>query len=136
MTKTVLDTSVLLDFWHRRVGNAWEEMALDAARAIAEPLIRVEQTRAIVTPVRLEVLCGGRTAHEVALFDAYLSAFDVVDRGDVLRQDWELAEQLARRIPRNWRLHGKRRQLGDCLIRAIAKRLRYDVRSHDKGFPG
>jgi hypothetical protein len=34
-------------------------------------------------------------------------------------------------VPRN----GKPRQLGDCLIRAIAARLKYDVQTVDGSFP-
>lgn len=48
-----------------------------------------------------------------------------------LQEDWKKARQIAERVPRN----GKPRQLGDCLIRAIAARLKYyDMQTADDSF--
>ena len=51
--------------------------------------------------------------------------------GNVTTADWQEAIRIARRVPRN----RKPRQLGDCLIRAIANRLRYKVETLDADFP-
>ena len=86
---------------------------------------------AIVTPVRLEFLAGTRSRDEQVLAEAYLGQFHVLDNGDVVKDDWLAAERIARRAPRD----GKARDLGDCMIRAIAERLRYEVRTSDTAFP-
>lgn len=86
---------------------------------------------AIITPVQIEFLGGVCDGHELRLAEAFLDEFKLVDGGDVRREDWERARQLARRIPRNRRA----RHLADCLIRAIADRLRYEVLSSDDGMP-
>jgi len=49
----------------------------------------------------------------------------------VLPQDWEEAVRLAQRVSRV----PVPRDLGDCLIRAIADRLRFQVFSLDESFP-
>ena len=89
------------------------------------------QSNAIVTPVFLEFIGGVRSAAELQLAETYLNQFHVVDNGKVLEEDWQEAERIARRVPRD----GTPRQLGDCLIRAIANRLRYDVSTIDQRFP-
>ena len=85
-----------------------------------------------MTPVYIEFIAGARSAVELELSRAYLAGLEVVDAGRILKEDWEKARKLAERIPRN----GKLRQLGDCLIRAIAARLKYyDVLTADDSFP-
>jgi predicted nucleic acid-binding protein len=101
------------------------------ALQLGQDLISREGTNAIVTPVYLEFLCGARLAEETALFVEFLEAFQLVDNGEVRREDWDEAKRLIQRVP----AAGKPRQLADCLIKAIAKRLRYDVQSSDGGFP-
>lgn len=91
----------------------------------------LQDVDAIVTPVCLEMIVGTVTKHELELTRAYLDEFDVLDRGDVRPKDWEEARRIAERIPPD----GKPRDLGDCLIRAIANRLKRDVLSLDAGFP-
>jgi predicted nucleic acid-binding protein len=129
--RTVLDTSVLLRHWHRSVTSPFERLTTDDARRWARQLIDIQESDAIVTPVVLEVICGARNAHELRLTRAYLDEFQVIDGGEVTAADWGEARRLAQRIPRD----GRPRQLGDCLIRAIAKRLRYRVRTFDTGMP-
>jgi predicted nucleic acid-binding protein len=88
------------------------------------------QCRAIVTPVAIEFLCGARDQQEAAVFGAFLGHFNRIDEGVVLEEDWKAAENKARRVPRS----GAARDLGDCLIRAIADRLKCDVLTIDRNF--
>jgi predicted nucleic acid-binding protein len=127
----VLDTNVLLRHWHRSVIRPLEWSTVDDARKWAHELIEIEETDAIVTPVALEVICGARSNHEVRLSQAFLDEFRLIDGGKVTERDWDEAHRLARRIPRD----GRPRQLGDCLIQAIAKRLKFRVRTLDTGMP-
>jgi predicted nucleic acid-binding protein len=89
------------------------------------------KTDAIVTPVRIEFAAGARDAQELKVFRSYLAMFQNIDGGRILPEDWDEALRFAEWIPRN----GRPRQLGDCLIRAIARRLRFDVLTRDTGFP-
>jgi predicted nucleic acid-binding protein len=132
MKREVLDTSVLLRHWHDRGGASIRGKTPADTRAWAEDLIVLRDTDAVVTPVYLEVICGVTSAHELKLTRAYLAPFRAVDQGKIIPQDWVEARRLAERIPRD----GHRRQLGDCLIRAIANRLHYEVISFDDSFPG
>jgi predicted nucleic acid-binding protein len=71
---------------------------------------------------------AGTNQETLQLTQAFLSEFRVIDAGTIPRSDWESATRRAKRIPRD----GKPRQLGDCLIRAIAERLHYDLETFDK----
>jgi len=97
----------------------------------AEELIEIHDTNAIVTPVKIELLAGVMSQLEGERTRQYLACFDCVDKGDIRSQDWVDAERIASRVPHN----PQPRQLGDCLIRAIANLLRYDVLTRDLGFP-
>jgi len=79
-------------------------------------LVEAHDSNALLTPVYIEFIAGVRSNAELRLAEAYLKHFDIVDKHSILRRDWEEAERLVRRVPRN----GKPRQLVDCLIRAIA----------------
>jgi predicted nucleic acid-binding protein len=128
--RRILDTSRLVSFWRGKLRkNHWPDV--DRARSWAAELIRLEATAAIVTPVRIEFLCGASSSDQLRIYEAFLELFDVIDNGQIGPSDWEAATRLARRIPRS----GKPRQLGDCLIRAIASRLRYDVMTNEVDFP-
>jgi predicted nucleic acid-binding protein len=61
---------------------------------------------------------------------AFLKPFKVVDEGRIVRQDWDEAERIAKRVHRT----GRPRKLGDCLIMAIAQRLNCDVVTADADF--
>ncbi len=130
MSRNVLDTSVLLDHWHQRRKKT-RGLSEAGVRKWAQELAKVHETRAIVTPVKLEFICGATSKQEMQLSDVFLREFEIVDQGRILAEDWQEAERIARRVPRT----GKRRQLGDCLVRAIANRLRHEVISHDEDFP-
>ncbi len=95
----------------------------------ARGLIEIEDTNAIVTPVRLEYLCGVRDQWELGLARAYLRPFQSIDKGKTVVADWREAQRIAERVPKN----GRPRDFGDCLIKAIALRLNYQVRSFDTG---
>src|SRR4051812_5956750 len=131
MKKLVLDSSVLIKHWNQCCSRARSMNALTDAdvRKWAKALIGIHDTDAIVTPVVIELLAGTRTSKELHLTRAYLSQFRCVDEQDVTHEDWERAAELAQRIRRD----GRRRQLGDCLIRAIAGRLRFEVWTYDQG---
>lgn len=124
-----MDTNVLIRHWRRSAHGPLELLTVEQARKWANELIAIEECDAIVTPVALEMICGARTNHEVRLSQAFLDVFRLIDGGKVTEGDWEEAHRLARRIPRG----GRPRQLGDCLIQAIAKRLKFRVRTLDTG---
>lgn len=84
-----------------------------------------------MTPVLLEFLCGVNDKMEMKLARAFLKAFDPIDQGKILDADWREARRFAERVPRS----GRSRDFADCLIKAIANRLRHDVRSFDRGMP-
>lgn len=128
----LFDTSILIDHWNRRSHPVVRRWTAKDARAWARELSSLRQTRATVTPAALEFLCGATTERELELYLEYLKGFELIDRGNITISDWNEAERIAKRIPRKPR----RRQLGDCLIRAIANRLKYDVISTDNYFPG
>lgn len=130
MAKLVFDTSVLLSYWHRRASEHLEEVDVSETEIWAKDLIRSHATDLIVTPVYVEFIAGVRSSHELQLAKAYLAQFRVLDGGHIPSTDWDEAERLAARVPRD----GKPRQLGDCLIRAIAHRLKCEVFTLDKRF--
>ena len=133
MPRRVLDTNILINHWgHRRRGRPHAEIQPDDARAWATELISLQQTKAIVTPVAIEFLAGQESARAVFLAQTFLSQFDRIDQGRILPQDWADAERLARRVP----VDRSRRQLGDCLIRAVCNRLGYEPVTVDRRFPG
>lgn len=131
MKRSVLDTSVLIRSWWEYSGGALKQKKPSDARQWARQTIAFYDTDAIVTPVHLEMVAGVSSRHELELTNAFLAEFECLDEGNVLPADWAEALRLAQRVPRN----GKPRQLGDCLIRAIANRLRYKVETLDEDFP-
>lgn len=130
MPGRILDTSELIHNWHRCRRRTSRSEAREAAQEWARELIGLHDSSDIVTPVFIEFIAGVRSKGELDLARAYLAEFEIIDEGRILEEDWEHAKRLAARIPRD----GKPRQLGDCLILAIAIRLNCDVRSLDKGF--
>ncbi|MGC8640551.1 MAG: hypothetical protein ACP5XB_11815 [Isosphaeraceae bacterium] len=93
-----------------------------------------------MSAVEIEVLAGVRDSHELELTEVFLGEFEVIDHGNIPRQDWLRAKQIAKRVikydrdvPRRHRQRKRQlnskteaRQLGDCLIAAIANRLHYE----------
>ncbi len=129
--RRILDTSMLIGHWHGCHKRSSHRGIPTSAQEWARELIELHDTRANVTPVEVEFLAGVRSRSELELARSFLSAFEIADQGKVLAEDWEQAKRLAARVPAD----GKPRQLGDCLIRAIAIRLKCDVRTQDKDFP-
>jgi predicted nucleic acid-binding protein len=147
MRKRVLDSSMLISHWHKCRAASLAMNTTAQARDWANRLIAFYNTDAIVTPVYLEMVAGVRNRHELELTRAYLGAFRCIDERRILPSDWDEAVRLAERYPRRRKRRGRRRtpdaeenpkprDLGDCLIRAIADRLKHDVETLDKAFPG
>lgn len=131
MKKKILDTSVLLDHWQKcRSGKPLSEVNLRDVKVWAKELIAFHQSNAIVTPVYVEIMAGTMNRWQLQLTRAFLEAFDCVDDHHVTREDWSQAIRLAQRIP--YKPHP--RDLGDCLIRAIADRFHYEVWTLDGKF--
>ncbi len=123
----ILDSNVLINHWRRfdkRKQRTTSELA-----AHAKELIEVQGTNLIVSPVLIEFLVGARSSDELELYLAYLGPFEVLDKGDIPRQDWEEAKR-----PAQWIRKSRERKLGDCLIEAIANRFNGDIVSGDPDF--
>lgn len=99
--------------------------------AWARGLIALEATNAILTPVYIEMVAGVTSSQELRLTRAFLKPFNIADEGKILAQDWDRAREIAQRVP----FDKRKRQLGDCLISAIAKRLKSEVVTREKRFP-
>ena len=132
MRRRLLDTQVLISFWNREKRRAKSPLSPTNVAAWAKKLIVSQDTSAIVTPVFIEFIAGVTSANELRFALAFLAPFTIIDEGNIPKEDWQEAERIAKRVSRS----SKRRQLGDCLIRAIANRLKYEVApTGDKGFP-
>ncbi|HUT10885.1 MAG TPA: PIN domain-containing protein [Thermoguttaceae bacterium] len=131
MRKTVFDTSVLIRHWIHCGGRSPKNKTLADAESWGRSLVEAHDSNAVLTPVYIEFVAGARSTAELRLAEAYLEQFEIIDNRSILKQDWEEAERLARRVPRS----GKPRQLVDCLVRAIANRLNRDVFTLDQTFP-
>lgn len=132
MPRRVLDTNILINHWgDRRRGAPHAEVRDADARQWGHDLIRLQGTNAILTPIHIEYLAGQRSARAVDLARTFLAAFEVVDHGRIIEQDWQNAARIAQRVPPD----GSRRQMADCLIRAVCDRLHLDVFTADNRFP-
>jgi hypothetical protein len=131
MRKVILDTSVLLRWWNQCRSRHRGEITPAHAERWARRLIALHDTDAIATPVFLEVIGGTTSAREGRLMRSYLAPFQCIDEQRIPPQDWRDATRKAQRVPNDRRP----RDLGDCLIRAVADRLTYEVLSYDQGFP-
>ena len=87
MNKFVLDTSVLLQWWNRCRSQARRAPTLPQAEAWARGLIARRKTKAIVTPVYLDVVGGATNGQGVRLMRAYLAPFECIDHQRILPQD-------------------------------------------------
>jgi predicted nucleic acid-binding protein len=94
----------------------------------ANRLIASWDINCIVTPVYIECVAGAQTGSELKLMRSFLAKFTVIDGWSIVNNDWLEALKLAERIPSD----GKRRHLGDCLVKAIANRINYDVLTIDR----
>ncbi len=147
MPKRLLTSTLLIAHLQRMSPLA--EKGADDARNWAKRLIDNKGTNAIVSPVVIEVLAGVRDSHELSLTEAFLEEFEIIDQQRIPPQDWKQAEiiakmvvkydrQVARRHRRRDREQNPKsrpRDFGDCLILAIALRLKYEVLTDDKGIP-
>ena len=127
MPTRILDTEVLISHYRKMT----QSRSVQAVKAHARRLIDIEQTNWILSPIRIEFLCGARDSNEFALYSAYLESFEVFDKRNIPSQDWNEAERLAQWTKKS----GRQRKLGDCLIQAIAKRLHADVVTRDQDYP-
>jgi len=126
--KRYLDTNRLIAHWRRcRRNRPLSECSIADVEAWADRLIHDDGTKAILTPVVIEFLCGTMSAQELSLHRAFLKRFDVIDEGKILDEDWIQAERFACWVPRD----RKSRDFGDCLLAAIARRLGYDPLTSD-----
>src|SRR5437868_4981911 len=131
MRRTVLDTSILCSHWRRSFVQNRKPLTAALIKKWAALLADRYDSDAIVTPILIEFMAGATNRMELAWYRAFIRCFQVIDSQSILRDDWMEALRLAERVPRD----GKPRQLGDCLIRAVANRLRHDVATLDTGFP-
>jgi hypothetical protein len=124
---------VLIRWWHQcRRGRPHANIQPDEVARWGKALAEFYKTDAIATPVFIEMIAGTMDGRELSLTRTYLDCFHCVDERQVPPADWKKAIRLASRVPRK----ARPRDLGDCLIRAIADRLNYDVITHDTGFTG
>jgi hypothetical protein len=146
MAGRIIDTAILIK--HFRLLQPYSENTPSHAEVHANDLIRMLGTNLTVTPVEIEVLAGVRDRHELELTEAYLKPFHMVDKRKIIPEDREEARRLAKHIPRLKQPRISRRQrekkqmkwkeissrdLGDCLILAIARRLNLELLTEDKG---
>lgn len=121
----------MIGYWRRHRARLRDDMTTQTALEWAREIIDLFGTDAILTPVWVEVVAGTQSSAELAFARLFLSHFRIADGGKIMTEDWDQAKRLAARVPPD----GKRRQLGDCLIRGIAIRLRCDVHTADQSFP-
>lgn len=131
MRRRILDSSILIAFWRQRHAQTSSRIRFSRSKQWAKELIDLYGTNAIVTPIAIEFLSGFSNREEMQAGRAFLAEFRCIDEQRIPQEDWNRARHLAERIPRS----GRRRHLGDCLIRAIADRLGYEVHTSDTGFP-
>lgn len=127
MPKRIFDSNRLIKQFRLLRPYAGKNPA-DAKRCAGE-LIEAFGTDAIVSPVEIEFLAGIVDPHEMDLAEAFLQRFRIIDERRTPPEDWLEARRIAKHVVRN----SGRRDLGDCLILAIAHRLHYDVSSSDGG---
>jgi predicted nucleic acid-binding protein len=130
MAGRILDTSLLIRHWRDRAVGSLGNWKPENAGQWSDELIAIRRADAIVSPVYVEFVAGVRSSHELLLARAYLAKFRIVDAWNVTAEDRAMARQFAERVPKD----GKPRQLGDCLIRAVAERLNFDVDRIDVRF--
>ncbi len=133
MGGSILDTNLLIGQWKRSRRLPLVGYTPSDARAWADELSKFYKTNLIVTPVYLEFVGGAIDRHEMTLTRAFLGRFEIADRGEIRPEDLMRARMLAERIPSGPR--PTRRGAVDCLIRAIAVRLRCAVLTGDRGMP-
>ncbi len=127
MPRRIVDTNLLIRQF-RRLAPYVDKSPQDAAR-LADELIRSLDADAILTPIEIEMIAGVVDRHEMTLTEAFLDRFRIIDGRQIGPEDWKEARRIAKHVGPG----ADRRQLGDCLITAIAARLRYRVATEDQG---
>lgn len=133
MRKRILDTNKLINHWTaewNKAKNHRTQLTKEDTRQWARNLIATVQNDIILTPIYLEFIAGTRSSNELELARAFLQEFNCIDNCEITFQDWREAERYASHVPND----GHPRDLMDCLIKAIAKRLRMDIDTADKRF--
>lgn len=131
MRRHILDTNILVGHWKKCGGDRLAAMAAADGRDWGRELVDLYDSNLILSPIYIEFICGARNQLEYKTAQAYLAAFTVLDEWNVTPDDLREARRLAQRIPRD----GRPRQLGDCLIRAMASRFGADVKTLENRFP-
>ena len=131
MRGKIFDTNKLIKQWRRSRKRPLVDYTRADAESWARELIGIYQTNSILTPVYLEVVGGVVDRHEMELTKAFLSKFLILDEGRILPEDWTKARQLAERIAPGSRPRGAI----DCLIKAIAIRMKCELLTDDGGMP-
>ncbi len=126
MYDRIIDTNRLIRQF-RRLAPYASKTIQDAIRS-AEHLISLLETDAILSPIEIEMIAGVVDRHEMTLTEAFLGRFRIVEERKILPRDWEEARRIAKHVGPD----SARRQLGDCLISAIADRLHYEVLTSDR----
>jgi predicted nucleic acid-binding protein len=127
MARQTYDTNILITHFHRH--RPLDGKNEKDAEGWARVLIEDNDSKLILSPVEVEFLCGVVDEHEMRLREAFLRPFEVVDQRRTLPEDWKEARRLAKHPgyqPRS-------RDLGDCLLLAIAGRLNLQIIADDRG---
>lgn len=127
MAKRLLDSNKLYPFFRKKRRGSSSPSRDDAA-VWARELSALHGTGVIATPVYVEFLCGVTDRNEMDLAVAFLDAFENIDGGRILPEDWQAASDRARRVPAS----RKPRQVVDCLLFAITQRLNCGLLTDDK----
>ena len=138
MKLRVLDTNRLIKLWRGQLSQHARFQKVDSlssARRTAREWRKQNPVHAIVTPVKLEFLCGIRQKEQLEWADAFLGEFELIDGGKIKDKDWKIALDLARDIRKKSREDVPKRDANDCLIRAICDRLHAEIISDDMGMP-
>src|SRR5438045_1938037 len=126
MPRRTFDTNILINHFnrHRPLDGKNEQGAERWARV----LIKDNDTNVILAPVAVEFRCGVLAGHEMGLRGAFLLPFEVIDEDRTLPEDWKEARRLAKHPG----YQPRARDLGDCLLLAIAGRLNLQIMTDDK----
>ena len=76
MATRILDTSVLICHYDRMTRSK----TVESVKAHARHLIAIENTKWVLSPIRIEFLCGALSSDEFKLFSSYLEPFEVLDK--------------------------------------------------------
>src|SRR5437764_290447 len=94
MPKLIFDSNKIIERL-RMLRN--DSTPADAER-LAKELIEEYDTRAIVSPVEIEILAGVRDSHELKLTETFLGCFEVIDQGKIPPGDWQDAKRQAKHV--------------------------------------